>query len=83
MQSCSARAFTFDIQGTRFHLFAVLCEDVGVVLALPDFAWSMSVSTHEAPSVDYLRSKKACGGNRVDQRNLASWLAVNWLKVVA
>lgn len=77
-----AKEFNFDAQGTHFYLVAVPGVQ-GVLLALPDFYWCMTLSTHEAPSADYLRSKKACSGNRVDQNSLATWLKAHWSEVVS
>lgn len=82
MKDLKARCFVFDAHGTRFHLYAVLCDDVGVVLSLPEFQWSYSMSCHAAPSADYLRSQGACKKNRVDCQSLAQWLANNWTSVV-
>lgn len=62
---------TADRRGTRFYIVATRCQN-GVMLAVPDFKWSLTFSTHAPPSADYIR--RSGFKNKVDAESLAELL---------
>jgi hypothetical protein len=70
----------FDAEGTRFYVVVTSGGRNGIVVALPDFKWSQSMSDHRAPSASWLRSQGF--KNKVDAESLSTWLTANWTKLI-
>ena len=71
--------FTFDANGTRFRITLAEHPD-GVLIALPDFYWAVTVSKHAPPDAGWLRSHGL--ENHADAASLADYLGGHWLALL-